>query len=324
VAAVRVIVCMALLMTGTVRATPPIPHDRQIPVKVLTTLAAPADQTMHMPTDVTIDATGNVIVADGANDRVASFTSAFQWNGASTEYGKQKLSRPVGVTMDRKNRLWIANSGLHQVLVVEADGSLDQTIDLPVGPDHPSEPTDVALTSDNRRAYIVDNDNHRLIIRDNDTGELHFMGKFGEAVGQFRYPFMISADAENYMYISEAIGARVQRVGPADKWAGQIGRWGVELGQIYRPKGVVVTPAGQVLIGDSTLSVIQAFSKTGVFQGILCDADGQPRRFKHPMGMAFDRQGRLYVVELKADRIAVIEFTTPPTSSSPAGTKETR
>jgi sugar lactone lactonase YvrE len=83
----------------------------------------------------------------------------------------------------------------------------------------------------------------------------------------------------------------------------------VEIGQFYRPKGVVVGPDGRIFVSDSTLNVVQVFDGRGRVIGCLSDAEGRPLRFAHPMGMTFDRTGRLYVVELAANRVAVVTLS---------------
>jgi hypothetical protein len=41
---------------------------------------------------------------------------------------------------------------------------------------------------------------------------------------------------------------------------------------------------------------VQVFDARGRLTGCVTGADGRPLRFAHPMGMAFDRSGRLYGV----------------------------
>lgn len=294
-----------------------IPADRQIKAAVVATLTAPADVPMHMPTDVAVDSRGNAFVADGANDRVACFDADGRFSRALTRLGDQTLGRPVGLSVDADDRLWIADTGNHRVIVASPPDKLVKAIELPPTPEHAFDATDVVVTRDAKRSYIVDNDNHRLAIRDNNSGQIQFVGGFGEALGKFRWPFMIALDGDGYAYVTEAIGARAQRLSGEDRWAGQIGRWGVELGQFYRPKGIAVSPRGQVFISDSSLHVIQVFSPRGETLGVLTDGEGQLLRFQHPMGMAFDHKGRLYVVELTADRVAVVTLPPEWTGSMP-------
>jgi sugar lactone lactonase YvrE len=196
---------------------------------------------------------------------------------------------------------------LHEIIPIPAD--------LPQSPAaHPPDPTDLALTADHKRCYVIDNDNHRLLIRENDTGQWKAMGRQGRSLGQFQYPFTVCLGTENYVYICESMGARIQRISPTDRWSGLIGSWGVELGKFYRPKGVVADGQGKIFVSDSTLQVIQVFGPWGRIKGALCDQLGNLLRFEHPMGMCFDAKGRLYVVELGADRVAIVNLSAPADS----------
>ncbi|GMV95996.1 MAG: hypothetical protein HRF43_08095 [Phycisphaerae bacterium] len=308
------------------RAGAPIPPERRIPAGVARTLSAPADAPMHMPTDVAVDAAGRVFVADGANDRVVVFRADGALDRAISRVGEWPLNHPVGLAIDSAGRLWIADTGHHRVLIAAPDGALAERIDLPAAEGgKPFDVTDVAVTADRKRAYLIDNENHRLAIRDNAAGTLTFLGAFGEGLGQFRWPFTAAIAPDGYVYVCEAIGARVQRLSPADRWAGQVGRWGVELGLLYRPKGVLVDGQGRLYVSDSTLNVIQVFNARGGVEGVLTDPAGKPLRFAHPMGMDFDAAGGLYVVELKADRVAVVTLPSgfaPATRPASAGTRE--
>jgi DNA-binding beta-propeller fold protein YncE len=300
-------------------ALEPVPPASRIPVTLGGTLAAPADDPMHMPTDVAVDSTGRVYVADGAKDRIVIFRPDGVFDRVVDAIGDDKLKRPVGLCVDVAGQLWIADSGNHRVLVIAPDGRLLARIEAPAPEGgRPFEPTDVVVTPDGRRAYIPDNHNHRLVIRDNQTGVVTFMGRFGEGLGQFRWPFMVAIAPDGYVYITEAIGARAQRLSPTDRWAGQVGRWGVELGQLYRPKGITVDGQARPYISDSTLNVVQVFGAMGGVVGVLTDPTGRPYRFQHPMGMAFDTRGRLYLVELLANRVAILNL--PPGFAPPKPT----
>ncbi len=286
-----------------------IPPEKRINAEIVRHLKGPADQPLMMPTDVILDSKNRVYVADGVNNRVVRFSAEGKVDKIIVQPGGKKLNQPLGLGIDPNDRLWIADTGEHRVVVVSSDGELIETIDLPSSDLlNPFDPTDVAVTADGLRSYIVDNNNHRLIIRENNNGQLKFIGRKGRALGQFEYPFMICIGTEGYVYVNEVMGARVQRVSPTDRWSGLIGSWGVELGQFYRPKGIASDAKGRIYVSDSTLQVIQVFGPWGRIEGLLCDKMGQPLRFEHPMGMCFDKKNRLYVVELGANQIAVVSF----------------
>ena len=323
----RRIILSLLMMLGLTRhgrAVDPIPFDKRILAAVITTIAAPPDQPMHMPTDVAVDSLGRIYVADGANDRILRFTPDRQLDLVITSLGKQSLKRPVGISVDASNQLWIADTANHRLVVQKADGTLAHLY----APEKVEwadsfEPTDVAVSADSRRVYAIDNANHRVLILDVRTGKWTAMGSQGRALGQFLWPFMVCIGSEKYVYVTEAIGSRVQLISPNDLWAGEIGQWGVELGQFYRPKGITADRDGRIFVSDSTLGVIQVFSARGALAGVLTDEQGIPLRFKHSMGMCFDKEGKLYVVELAANRVAVVSVAPAPATEK-SGNAEKR
>lgn len=321
--------CLTAAMAQLAFAQPaPIPPDRQITARVERHLAAPTEQPMHMPTDVAVDAAGRVYVADGVNNRILRFNPQGGLDAVITQAGSERLNRPVGIAVGPEDRLWIADTGHHRVLVVGSTGELLERIELPAeNGGHAADPTDLTITPDGKRTYIIDNDNHHLLIRDNETGTFApAMGGMGEGLGKFRYPFMVCIAADGYVYVSEVIGSRLQRISSEDRWAGQVGRWGVELGALYRPKGVAADGANRLFVSDSTLGVVQVFGGRGNVLGVVTDETGSPLRFEHPMGMCFDADGRLYVVELRANRVAVValaEPAAPAPGAAPSG-KEAR
>ncbi|MCY2954556.1 MAG: NHL repeat-containing protein [Planctomycetota bacterium] len=301
---------LLLLFCCTTLLAHPIPTEKRIPATRRSTLTAPDKDPMHMPTDVAVDSKLRVFVADGANDRILQFAPDGHLEQTLTDPGNQKLNRPIGLAIDSSDQLWIADTANHRLLVLSPDGLKATPITAPKLDESsaPPDPTDIAITPDGRRTYIVDNKHHRILIRDNQTFKWTALGEPGKALGQFQYPFMITVGPENYVYVTEAVGARVQLISPAGRLAGQLGQWGVELGHFYRPKGIAADPTGRIFVSDSTLGVIQVFSPRGTTEGVLTSNDGRPLRFQHPMGMCFDKTGRLYVTELKANRVAIVSL----------------
>lgn len=308
---------MLFLIFASICQAVTIPADLRIPTQIIASYAAPPDSPLDMPTDIAIDSTGRIYVADGVNSRVAVFGPDGVFTGAILTAGDTRLPRPLGLFVDAQDRLWITDTELHRVLAVETHGDgwprqapLLQTLALPAAPhgnaSEPADPTDVVITRDGRQAFVADNDHGRLIAVDLATRAVQLIGHPGRGLGEFAWPFMLALGPDGYIYVCEAIGARVQRINPNGRPAGQIGRWGIEAGQLYRPKGITIDANGTVYVSDSSLGVVQAFRTDGTFLGVLTDATGAPLRFQHPMGMALDGQGRLYVIELTANRIAVL------------------
>jgi DNA-binding beta-propeller fold protein YncE len=305
-------------------AVDPVARQDRFDATIESTIAPPPENALKMPTDVAVDSAGRIYVADGTNDRVVCFLPDGKVEATIAQATGKKLRRPAGIAIDASDRLWIADTGNHRVVYISPDRKESQAVESPAaeGP-RGFDPTDIVVTPDLKRTYVADNENHRVVVRDNATGQWTSLGKFGRALGQFQWPFMLCLGGEQYVYVTEVIGARVQQISPTDRWAGIVGAWGVEVGQFYRPKGIVADPRGRIYVSDSSLGVVQVFSARGTFEGLLTDEAGKPRYFQHPMGMCFDAQGKLLVVELKANRVAVVSVpraeARPTTRPSGAG-----
>ena len=276
---IRGLTCLLFMVVNAYSAVT-IPPERQIDAKVVRHITCPADQPLTMPTDVVLDSRNRLYVADGVNDRVIRFTADGKVDKIIAQPGNTKLNQPVGLGIDHKDQLWIADTGNHRIVVVSSDGKMLQNIQLPVSDqDRPADPTDIAVTTDGKRAYIVDNNNNRLLIRENASGKWKILGRKGRGLGQFEYPFLACIGIEDYFYVVEVMGSRIQRISPSDRWSGLIGSWGVELGQLYRPKGIAADIKGNIYVSDSVLQVIQVFGPWGRIKGVLCNDQGQPLRF---------------------------------------------
>jgi DNA-binding beta-propeller fold protein YncE len=286
-----------------------IPAERQLAARIVDHVEPAGEATLHMPTDVAVDQQGTVYIADGANHRVVVVPASGTMPQVLDKFADGgRLARPVGLTVDAQEQLWIADADQQAVLVVGPDQRLRERIALSVPKDDRAiDPTDIAVAADGRYVFVVDNEHHRVLVHDRETASTKAVGEYGRALGELQWPFQICVDERGEAYVTEAIGGRVQRLDTSPRFLSQVARWGLELGQLYRPKGIAVR--GELLyVGDSTTQVVQVFRRTGRCLGVLTDEQGRALRFAHPMGLAFDTQGRLYVTELKANRVAVVQL----------------
>jgi len=304
------------------------------PVGVFAATGRPA---MKLPTDVAVASDGSVFVADGVNDRVLQFNGSGGLVAAISSVGSEKLSRPVGLACDDRDRLWIADTGHHRVIVRTPDGGLERIVTprLVAGGELPSaaggeaayrpsdhgaavDITDVVPNADGRSIWLADNDHHRLLLLDLRTGASIIAGGYGESVGQLHHPFMLASLPEGEVLVSDVLNGRVARFAPQGRARGTIASYGVDLGQLYRPKGVAVEGEGNVFVADGTLGVVQVFTSDGAIIDVLRGADGRALRLQTPMGLSFDKTGDLYVVELEADRVSKLRIRRGPRTAAPS------
>jgi predicted CXXCH cytochrome family protein len=305
---------MILVLTGTqaialwraeFAAISPCRADEAVYQAVETaTLSYDGPPAMLMPTDVAVHSDGRVFVVDGVNDRLVAFSAEGRFLRELRRLGDETLSHPVSLTIDTAGQLWIADAGNARVVIADADGGLIRVLPLPASPDkHPVDPTGLALTPDGRSLWVTDNDHHRLFRIDTSTGAATILGSPGEALGQFNYPYRLALDATGELYITDVLNGRVQRFTAQGRAAGAIGDYGVESGHLYRPKAVACDDRGDVWVTDGSLGVVQVFNRDGGYLDVVRGPDGKPLRLAFPMGLAFDANQAVYIVELEANRV---------------------
>ncbi|MCF7801210.1 MAG: NHL repeat-containing protein, partial [Candidatus Marinimicrobia bacterium] len=204
---------------------------------------------MSFPTDVAALSDGRILVVDGVNSDVMIFNK----NGTVQPFTSREFERPLGIFVDRQDRIYITDTKADLLLIFDDKLSLQSRISLAASID----PTDVVAVGD--YLYVVNNDGHQLVKLDRQGREILRLGNEGRNRGQFKYPATVAVDDARNIYVVDVFNGRVQMVSKADRFLGQYGEWGVTTGQLFRPKGVTIGAEGQVYVTDSLLGVIQIF-----------------------------------------------------------------
>jgi DNA-binding beta-propeller fold protein YncE len=267
---------------------------------------------LNKPSDVSVSQSGLIYVVDGVNnkikifDRNGRFVSSFGNKGS----GRGEFSQPLGIDIDDSDKIYIADSGNQRVQIFATTGNFITEIKLPPRDDHGADPTDVVVDNVNKKCYISDNDNHRVLAY--DLAKLTLIetyGRHGSGRDRFRYPFLMALGKEQNLYVVDVINTRVQVLNSRGSFVAEIGGWGVEKGEFFRPKGVAVDKNNRVYVGDSYTGVIQVFEASGEFYGALGNpTTGKVQKFRTPMGLYVDHNNRLYVVETLANKVGVYQL----------------
>lgn len=275
-------------------------------------LVGPDDEPFDMPTDAAVGNDGVLYVLDGVNHRVVAYDAEgkFQFQFGGRGSGSGQLLFPLGIATAPDGKVYVADSGNHRFHVFAADGAPLEAISLPVPASGPlPDPTDLVIDPNRQRLYVTDNDNHRLHVYNLATRKFESVwGSPGQAQRQFRFPFLIDISPDGYVFVVEPINTRVQVLNPNGKFVKFVGAWGVQPGQLFRPKGVAVFD-DKVFVTDSYLGSVQVFDLSGSLLGVLADDMGVPMKFTTPTGITADAKHKcLYIVELKANRVCRVDL----------------
>jgi len=265
------------------------------------------------PSDVVIGKDLRIYVLDGVNSQVKVFdeNGSFLFSFGSRGNAKGQFESPLGLAIESTGRVFVADTGNRRIQVFAPDGKVlnEFSIQAVKGSQHPCDPVDLALDEQRNRIYVVDNDNHQVLLYSLDKfSYLESWGKEGDGRQDFRYPFFIAVGKDRIVLIVDVINTRVQAWDPRGKAISSIGEWGVDIGQLFRPKGVCVDSGNRVFVSDSYLGAIQVFNRYGSFLSVLGDESGKIMKWRSPVGIAIDYRQRLYVVDMIANRVCVYQI----------------
>jgi predicted CXXCH cytochrome family protein len=302
--------------------------------------ALPGD--FDQPTVVAAGEGGEVYALDGTRGRVVVIADG----RVARVFGKPgkgsgELNRPLDLALADK-LIWIADTGNHRIAVFRRDGGFVRALELkealrkpsPSGrglgeglpnqsidtspdgkPENPPEP--VALAVRDGILAWSDRRSHRLCrIRLDDQAPLGCTGERGENEGQFQFPYQIAADRDGYWQVIDILNARVQVFDRSGRFFSQVGRFGLDEGELYRPNGLAIDAARDIqYIADSYFGWISLF-RNGEYLGKLADATGATLKFDSPTGLHF-RDGKLYVAETGASKVWELEIGSAPLKAKP-------
>ena len=273
------------------------------------------------PSDVAIDASGNLYVADFVNIRVQQFTrSGSSWTYART-YGvtgvpyltdSSHYNQPSGVAVAKDGSIYLTEEYGHRLLKLKADGTLLWQVgaagikgNWDAGNDRLNNPADVAIDS-HEHVYVADRWHQRVQIYDKD-------GSYVATIGNLNCPGGVDIGPADRIYVADTCDFAVRIYDDHRnliKTLGVSGQWGNDNAHFGAPEDVVVDSRGMIYVADEGNSRIQVFDARYEYVRTLGETGvrrGDFGHFQGPGNLAVDRLNRLYVADRWNHRIQVFD-----------------
>ena len=149
------------------------------------------------------------------------------------------------------------------------------------------------------------------VLMEGEGPPYELLSEWGEPVNNAPHlvdPHCITLDKDGNLIIADYFGSRVHRYAPDGTYLGDLGDGtGEHSGQVTKPRVVHTDPDGLIFVSDqkSDKPRIQVFSHEGQFLRIFAPKGTAPGQMLRAHGMAFDRQRRLYIVDVDNMRVNV-------------------
>ncbi|MFQ5529858.1 MAG: hypothetical protein ACE5FP_05850 [Gemmatimonadota bacterium] len=267
------------------------------------------------PMGLTGDATGLVYVADPIQRRVVALkhTPEGEPEFAAAYGGRGALLNPVDVAVSPDGqRIYVADSYLHQVVVFDRGGSLLSRIGKDEGD---LEAKDQRMTSLSTRQPAGGHGGRSS--PDSEPSDL--VPNRGAVEGEFRFPAFVDVGSDGTVYVSDGMNFRVQAFDPDGTFVRQVGRHGDVPGSFARPKGVATDSEGHLYVVDAAFNNVQVFDREGRLLLAFSEFGNSDGQVWMPSGIAIDAADRIYLTDRYNDRIQVFQYLHDPTVEASLG-----
>ena len=312
---------------------------------------------LNYPAAVAVDASGNIYIADtggyvvrmvAKSTGIITTVAGNGMEGYGGDRGQATLAQlrsPQGVAVDAYGNIYILDSSCIR-MVTKGTGIITTVTCTQWYSTQEGWPKGLAVDASGV-IYIADTYSYRIGVISKSTGIITtvagtrlngFSGDGGQATSaKIGISQSIAVDASGNIYIADTDNYRIRKVtkstGVITTVAGN-GEYGnagdggqATSAQLSSPRGVAVDASGNIYISDFSNFVRMVTRSTGIISTVAGSGSagfsgdgGVPRlaQLNHPLGIAVDSSGNLYIADTGNSRIRMVRADAPtaaPTTS---------
>ena len=254
---------------------------------------------------VAVDASGEVYVTDGGNNRIQVFSSdggfLRKWGTEGSDDGQ--LQGPAGIAVGATGEIYVVDTQNNRVQVFSRSGGFLRLWGTEgSGEGQFDFPSDVAVDALGE-IYVTDWDNNRVQVFSREGTFLRQWGTEGSGDGEFRNPDGVAVDGKGRVHVTDKNNQRVQVFSASGEFLGKWDSSGSGEGQFISPHGINVDGSGNVYVADLGSNRVQVFGSDGTFLGGWGTEGKGDGEFRNPHGIVVDGSGTVYVTDLTNNRV---------------------
>jgi uncharacterized repeat protein (TIGR02543 family) len=252
------------------------------------------EEDFNNPYGMTMDASGNLYVVDGNNDKIKTFSMG-HW---TTKEVAIRLLNPRAVAIDRNGNMYVVDTFNNLIKKFSNNVWTDIT-----NGEGFSGPFGIAVDS-HGTVYVADTFNSKIKKLVNDVWvDITYNGGF-------QYPESLIVDENGTVYVADTHHNTIKKL-VQESWTEVTG------GELQEPRGVAVSSTGELYVTDSGNNKVKKWSN-----GVWTDLTGSGS-FRYPTGIAVDPAGTVYVSDSENNKVKRLTATNnasmPSIGIQPAG-----
>lgn len=248
---------------------------------------------------------GTIFIADPGARGVLRYTEADGKGDWWPHGSRAKFLSPVGVAGSPDGRLFVVDSILKKVFILDGEGRIKG--ELEGDPQGLGRPAGVAVSD--RRVYVSDVQNHRIAIYGLEGVFLKSFGRRGRQPGELNFPTYLWYDrAAGRLWVCDSGNFRVQWFDSDGKALGSLGENGNRPGYLARPRGLALDSDGHAYVADAAFDAFQLFDEKAKLLLFVGQAGDGPGEFNMPGGLFIDERDRVYAADTQNGRVQVFQY----------------
>jgi DNA-binding beta-propeller fold protein YncE len=217
--------------------------------------------------------------------------------------GDEVLVSPVAVALGPADSLFIADSWLKKVIVMDSSGRWQRTIaDVEL-----VRPAGLAYDAVPDRLYVADSARHQIVVFSSSGQFLQRFGSHGTGDAEFNSPTHLTLAAHGELLVTDALNYRVQAFDVGGHFLWKIGRHGDGSGDFAAPKGIATDSTGDLYVVDALFDAVQIFRADGPLLLGFGERGTNPGQFWLPGGLFIDAEDTVYVADSYNKRIQIFQ-----------------
>lgn len=273
----------------------------------LTGLGSGKDRIVQLvrPQTGIVDSRGRILVTDGGNPSVFVFDEA----NASYDVWREAMSgldflSPVGIAEHPAGGYLVVDADIGAVFLLSPEGAPRGRFTT----DELLRPTGLAIDEDSGNVYVADKGARHIKVYSPRGRLLRTIGEPGTGAGQLNAPLHLHV-SDDKLFVSDALNANVQIFAKEDgRSLGQIGRRGLYVGNLVRPKGVTTDRDGNVYVVESYYDHLLIYNEGGEFLLPIGGTGNGIGRFYLPAGIWSDGRDRIFVADMFNARVVIFRY----------------